>query len=71
MKFRIEGTRNGVRWPEAGGEIDLPDNEATDLLNQGFAEAVGTKPVEKAEKAVAAEPETREAAPKKRAAKKA
>lgn len=56
MKFRIEGTRNGLRWPEAGGVIDLPDAEAVDLLSQGFAEPVEE---EKPEKAVAKKAESR------------
>ncbi len=48
MKTRIEGTRNGVRWPEAGGVVDLPDAEAVDLLNAGLAEAVEADEPEKA-----------------------
>lgn len=56
MKFKIEGTRNGVRWPEAGGVVDLPDAEAVELLSQGFADPVE---VEKPEKAVAKKAETR------------
>lgn len=56
MKFRIEGTRNGVRWPDAGGVVDLPDGEAADLCSQGFAEpVVEVKP----ERATAKKAETR------------
>jgi hypothetical protein len=40
MKTRIEGTRNNVRWPEAGGVVDLPDGEARDLCAIGLAEPV-------------------------------
>lgn len=38
MLTRIEGTRNAVRWPEAGGVVDLPDGEAADLIAAGLAE---------------------------------
>ncbi len=48
MKTRIEGTRNGARWPEAGGVVDLPDGEAVDLLNAGLAEPVEADGPEKA-----------------------
>lgn len=48
MKTRIEGTRNGVRWPEAGGVVDLPDGEAADLCAAGLAEPVVAEKPEKA-----------------------
>lgn len=56
MKVKIEGSRNGVRWPGAGGVKDLPDSEAIDLLNAGLAEPVQAQ---KAERAVAKAPKTR------------
>jgi hypothetical protein len=37
MKIAISGTRNGQDWPPAGGTIDLPDNEATQLITAGIA----------------------------------
>lgn len=40
MLVSISGTRNGDDWPPAGGEIDLPDNEAIDLLNARLAAPV-------------------------------
>jgi hypothetical protein len=53
MNIHITGSRNGVRWPAAGGEVVLPDNEAADLCAQGLAEpVVDTKP----EKAVPDKP---------------
>lgn len=58
MKIHISGTRNGARWPAAGGVVDLPEGEASDLISQGFAEAVKAAPA-KVEKAVAPKPETR------------
>lgn len=57
MKTKIAGSRNGVRWPEAGGVVDLPDGEAADLCAAGLAEPVAA-PV-KAAKATAPKPETR------------
>lgn len=77
MLTRIEGTRNAQRWPEAGGELDLPDGEARDLIAGGLAEPVGDQPEtatppapEKAtpaapEKATPAEPVKRKRAAKK------
>lgn len=32
MKVQIAGSRNGVRWPEAGETVDLPENEANELI---------------------------------------
>lgn len=42
MTARISGTRNGVRWPEPGETIDLPEDEAITLLNLGHAEPAGS-----------------------------
>ena len=57
MKIRIAGSRNGVRWPEAGEIKDLPDNEGADLCAAGLAEPVTDAP--KPEKAVAKKAEKR------------
>ncbi|HVK34447.1 MAG TPA: hypothetical protein VM428_02220 [Microlunatus sp.] len=46
MKVVISGTRDGATWPEKGGEIDLPDDEAAQLLRDGRAEPVAVEPVE-------------------------
>lgn len=54
MLTRIEGTRNGVRWPEAGTVIELPDGEAADLCSTGLAEPVAEPPAERVEKRPAA-----------------
>lgn len=65
MKIQIAGTRNGLRWPGVGGDIDLTDGEAVDLISQGYAEEVAEAPAKKAaakpepEKATAVKPETR------------
>ncbi len=40
---QITGTRNGVRWPEPGEEIDLPDAEAAKLCAAGRAKPVETR----------------------------
>ena len=47
MNIKIEGTRNGLRWPAPGGEVDLTDGEAADLCSLGFAEPVVVEKVEK------------------------
>ncbi len=40
----VSGTRNGEDWPARGSEVDLPDDEAADMIAAGLA-----KPVEAAE----------------------
>lgn len=60
MKIQIEGTRNGLRWPAPGGEIELTEGEALDLIGLGYASVVAAPA--KPEKAVAAKPETRKKA---------
>lgn len=49
MRVSIAGTRNGVEWPPVGGDVDLPDGEAQDLIAGGLA--------------VAADPKAKKAAP--------
>ena len=56
MKEQITGTRDSVRWPAPGEEIDLPDGEAMDLCSIGAAVPVVG---DDTEKAVAPEPEKR------------
>jgi hypothetical protein len=56
MKEQITGTRDSVRWPAPGEEIDLPDGEAMDLCSIGAAVPV---PEEHVEKAVAPQAEKR------------
>lgn len=52
---RISGTRNGDDWPSVGESINVPDDEAADLVKLGFAKILA-KPVERA---VAPKAETR------------
>lgn len=40
MKEQILGTRDGVRWPAPGGEVNLPDREGAKLCAAGSAEPV-------------------------------
>lgn len=69
MKIKIQGSRNGVRWPDVGGVVDLPDGEANDLIAQDFAVKVGaatkSADIPTPEKAVAPTPEKRAPARKK------
>lgn len=37
MRASLSGTRDGVDWPRAGEQIDLPDVEAADLCAAGVA----------------------------------
>lgn len=37
LLIHISGTRNGEDWPPAGGRIDLPDQEAEDMVRNGYA----------------------------------
>lgn len=57
MKVQLSGTRNGVRWPEAGGVVDLPEGEAIALVEAGLAEPSKAKP----DKAVAPKAQTADA----------
>lgn len=57
MKVSITGTRDGVDWPPAGGEVVLPDGEAAEMCAAGLAEPV-------------AEPAKAEKRPAKKAAEK-
>lgn len=56
MKLKIQGTRNGVSWPDPGEVVDLPQNEAVKLCDAGYAVPVKE---DKVEKAVAPQPESR------------
>lgn len=38
MLVSITGTIDGKPWPVRGGEIELPDHIAADLLSNGYAE---------------------------------
>jgi len=44
LKVSLSGARNGVAWPSAGEEIDLPDQEGADLCAAGMAEPVTKRP---------------------------
>lgn len=39
MRAAISGTRDGATWPPPGGEIDVPDAEAADLITACLAVA--------------------------------
>lgn len=42
----LTGYRDGIAWPEAGQEIELPDWEAENLIGVGYATAVAGGDVE-------------------------
>jgi len=72
MKARITGTRNGVDWPAPGETVDLPQDEAEQLVANGLAvvdgassartASVETAAVEAPETAAAPKPRSRKAA---------
>lgn len=37
MKVSVSGTRDGESWPAKGGTIDLPEDEAKNLIATGIA----------------------------------
>lgn len=46
MKVYIGGFRDLEPWPAAGGEIDVTEQEAADLVVAGYAEIVDDQPEE-------------------------
>lgn len=40
MNYQISGTRDGEYWPRAGETINLPEEEAAQLISQGMASAL-------------------------------
>lgn len=46
MKVQVSGTRNGAGdWPPIGGQIEVPDDEARDLIASNMAVEVRAEPV--------------------------
>ena len=37
MKVAVSGSRDGTDWPPVGGQIDLPEDEALGLVENGLA----------------------------------
>jgi len=68
LKVGLTGTRNGVEWPPRGSEVELPDQEALEMIQAGMAEPVTS--FRNAEKAVPPAAETREALVPKRTLKR-
>ncbi len=44
MRRQISGTRDGVDWPAPGETIDVPDDEAAQLISLGHAVVPGEEP---------------------------
>lgn len=44
MRVKITGTRDGSDWPDPGGVVDLPEDEARQLLGMGAAVEVALAP---------------------------
>lgn len=54
MNVSVTGTRDGQKWPPAGGEIEVGDQEGADLCAAGLADPVAEPAPAKAEKRTAA-----------------
>ena len=48
MLANISGTSDGVEWPELGGTIDLPADEAEALVAAGLGRVIDEPKVERA-----------------------
>ncbi|GGY29727.1 hypothetical protein GCM10010363_07730 [Streptomyces omiyaensis] len=44
MKAALSGTHDGEPWPERGGLVDLPDDEARHLIRAGLAKESDDEP---------------------------
>ncbi|WP_371624050.1 hypothetical protein OG245_15165 [Streptomyces sp. NBC_01116] len=67
MKVTVSGTRNGEPWPEKGGTVNLPDDEAKQLIAAGLAGEPDDEP--EVEEATAPPAETSTPSGRKPAAK--
>ncbi len=44
MLRQVSGTRDGVEWPAPGATIDVTDDEAATLIDNGLAEPAAPAP---------------------------
>ncbi|AEM87084.1 hypothetical protein [Streptomyces violaceusniger] len=58
MKATISGTRDGEPWPQRGGVVDLPKEEAEHLIGAGLAENAANGELVEETATVKAAPET-------------
>lgn len=66
MKVSVSGTRNGEPWPAKGGTVELPQDEAKNLVAIGLAvEADDEESGEPAEENAQAPADAETAAPRK------
>lgn len=42
MRVTLPGSRNGAPWPDKGATLDVPDDEAEQLIRYGAADPVET-----------------------------
>lgn len=38
MRVNLSGSRDGKKWPPRGGTLEVPEDEAKQLISQGIAE---------------------------------
>jgi hypothetical protein len=43
LKVQLSGTRDGVPWPAIGSVVELPDDEARDMMASGVADPTDDK----------------------------
>ncbi|WP_426404222.1 hypothetical protein ACN9M0_24795 [Streptomyces sp. R-07] len=55
MRVKVSGTRDGVEWPDRGGVVDLPEEEAAQLVHARLAEPAGDERVPVEESATPAD----------------
>lgn len=48
MIVKLSGSRDGQDWPDVGEDLDVPNDEAVQLLGTGLARAVKASAPEKA-----------------------
>ncbi|MFB7866994.1 hypothetical protein [Streptomyces sp. NPDC056069] len=60
MKVKISGTRDGAEWPDKGDTLDVPDDEAEQLIRYGAAEELAVEVDKDADVETATAPATAE-----------
>lgn len=66
MRVEVSGTRNGESWPAKGGTVDLPEDEAVNLIAVGLAvEADDEEQAEPPEESAQAPDDAETATPRK------
>jgi hypothetical protein len=65
MRVKVSGTRDGVEWPDRGVVVDLPEEEAAQLVHARLAEPASGESAPVEESATPAD-DTEKAVPARR-----